>query len=197
MPQSSGTSLWRMLMRLPFLHCKAWSTVIFSLNPSQVCLSTCGCRNNRIRRLYLHSSVDRVVLFRRSGTTVINATDTVALLSPCLPLLVSLHFSLYICSSSLSYLIPRSFLLLLRTQALCYDMDRASPVIRDSNRRFLHVSEVLWLLSAVSVRFGTLVPELLAPKSSSLLSLPEMLSITNSFVRNLFAKDCFTGPCII
>ena len=67
-------------------------------------------------------------------------------------------------------------------------------MIRDSTRRLLHASKALWLLYAVSVGFGIPSPELLAPNVSSSLRLTEMLSVTSSFGRNLFAKASSTRP---
>ena len=142
----------------------------------------------------LNSSVERVVPFRRSGTIVGHAPATVALLSHYLTLLVSLPFSLSRCTSSFSSLISCPSLLLNWTQDLFYDVERASPVIRDSTRRSLHTSEVLWLSSATSVGFGIPSPALLAPRSISFLRLPEMLSSPIILGRNYLPMPPPPGP---
>ena len=106
-PHSYATTMWWVVTRPPILHCKAWSTVSFPPHPSQVCISPCGCRPKWSRRLSLNSSVDIVFLFMRFSITVSHSLVTIALLSFCQPLLVSLSFSLSKCASSLSSLISR------------------------------------------------------------------------------------------
>ena len=117
-----------------------------------------------------------------------HALDTIYHSSFRRPLLVSLRFYLSRCSSYLYYLTPRPSLLIFRTQALCYDVERASTVIRKSTRRLLHASEALWLSYFVSVGLGIPRPDLLDPRASIFLSLPEMLSNPSNFGRNLFCQ---------
>ena len=192
--QSSATLLWQIMMRPDFLHCKEWSTVIFLLRPSHVCLGLFGCRSKWSRRLYLNYYVNRVVPFRRSCITMSHAPATVDILSCCHHVLVSLHFFLSRCASSISYLIFRPSMLLLRTQAVCSDVDSVYPVTRDSTRRLLHARKVLWLLYDIYVGFGIPIPSLLDPRASSFLSLPEMLSSPISFGITLFSRASYTGP---
>ena len=144
---------------------------------NKICLGPCGCRLKQIWRL-----------------SVIRAPVTVYISSLCQPLLVSLLSSLSRCASSLSSLISHPYMLLCCTQALCSYVERDSPVIRESTRRSLYTSEVLWIPSAISIRFGILVPDLLAPTASSFLSLHVMLSSISIFRRNLFEKAYFNGP---
>ena len=192
--QSSATLLWQIVMRPDFLHCKEWSTVIFLLRPSHVCLGLFGCRSKWSRRLYLNYYVNRVVPFRRSCITMSHAPATVDILSCCHHVLVSLHFFLSRCASSISYLIFRPSMLLLRTQAVCSDVESVYPVTRDSTRRLLHARKVLWLLYDIYVGFGIPIPSLLDPRASSFLSLTEILYSPSSLVRNLFVKASSTRP---
>ena len=82
--------------------------------------------------------------------------------------------------------------MILRTQALFYDVERASLVIRDHNRCLLHASEFMWLLSSICVGFGIIIPDPLDPRASSFLNLPEILSSTISFDNNLLVKASYT-----
>ena len=81
-----------------------------------------------------------------------------------------------------------------QTQSLCYDVEGYSHVIKESTRRFLHTSDILWLLSELYVGLGTPSPSLLATRDSIFINLLDILSIPSIVDRKLIAKASSNEP---